>query len=294
MLKIDFCMIVHNGMPFIEWNLEAIYPFANRIIIVEGPVRIMRDLGFGPSSDGTIETVKSFPDPEGKIILESRSDWKEKDDMIRAQEKHFAGNWLFEVDVDEFYHPEDMKMVFKWLESHPECYSMSFRLNTFFGRFDRTIGGFEAEFEVHRLFRLSPGARWLTHRPPTLLWAPTGKTCREMGHADGTKELGVRIYHISHAPPRRMKWKADYYAKLSSSILPGYYDKVYVPWMRARTDEERMAVERQYKGVQEFKPQCRSEAYTLPFTGKLPPVLEKNRCVFEQLINQQCKELGIS
>jgi hypothetical protein len=293
MPKVDFSMIVHNGQPFLELNLQAIYPLANRIIIIEGPVALYRQMGFGKSDDGTLETIAAFPDPERKIFFESGLSWDEKDSMVRAQEKWFSGDWIWSVDADEFYHVSDMLKVFQWLDAHPECYSMSFRLFSFFGGFDRTIGGFEASFETHRLFRLSPGARWLTHRPPTLLWAPTGKTCREMGHVDGTATLDVRIHHYSHLPPKRMKHKALYYQKYSSSIIADYFPNLYIPWLAAKTDAERMAVENRYRGVQEFRPECRTEAYTVPFVGRHPYVIEQAKLRLEQQIRDECTALGI-
>lgn len=292
MPKVDFAMIVHNGQPFFELNLKNIYSFANRIIVVEGPVRRYREMGFGPSSDGTLEVLATFPDPERKIVFESGF-FEEKDDMVRRQERHFNGQWVWCCDADEFFHHDDMRKVLAWLEQHPECYSMSFRLLSFYGGFERTIGGFEAGFETHRLFRLSPGAKWLTHRPPTLVWTPTGRTCREMGHADGTKELGVHIHHYSHLPPKRMLHKARYYEMYSSSIIPNYFGRVYAPWLSARTDAERLAVERQFNGVQEFRPECRTAAYTTPFAGEHPEVIRLARPTIEAQIDLEKRELGI-
>jgi hypothetical protein len=36
--RITFGMIVLNGEPFMRYNLQAIYPFAHQIIVVEGAV----------------------------------------------------------------------------------------------------------------------------------------------------------------------------------------------------------------------------------------------------------------
>lgn len=292
MAKIDFGMIVFNAQPFLELNLKNIYSFANRIIIIEGPVNIYQKMGYSTSDDGTIEIIKNFPDPEKKIFFESGF-WKEKDEMVRAQEKYFNGDWIFAIDADEFYHHEDLNKLFCWLNLHDECYSVSFRLLSFFGGFDRTIGGFEADFEVHRLHRLSPNAKYLSHRPPTLLWTPTGKTCREMGHFDGTKELGIKIHHYSHLPPKRMKHKADYYQQYSRSIISNYFESLYVPWLKAKTDAERLSIENIYRGVQEFRPECRTDAYTLPFFGNHPNIIEENKKIIQEQIEREIKELNL-
>ena len=34
--RVSFGMIVLNGMPFVPYNLLALYPFAHQIIVVEG------------------------------------------------------------------------------------------------------------------------------------------------------------------------------------------------------------------------------------------------------------------
>ena len=44
--------------------------------------------------------------------------------------------------------------------------------------------GFEENFEVHRIQRFYPGARFATHRPPTILARMGGP--------------GVRIGHLNH------------------------------------------------------------------------------------------------
>jgi len=296
-MKIDFSMIVVNGQPFCSLNLESIYPFANRIIIIEGPVSRYRQMGIGTSNDGTLEAIKNFPDPEHKIILESSLEWEEKDDMVHAQEKWFSpdADWLWAVDADEFYHHDDMCKVINWLESHPNCYSMSFHFCSFYGGLTnlRTVGGFESKVENFRLQRLSPNAKWRTHRPPSMIWAPNGKLCREMGHTDGTKELGVRIFHFAYQPPMRVQYKTQYYQSWSISVMPDYFNKVYVPWMKAKTDEERFIVEKRFNGVQEFHPEVRGSAYTMPFTGKLPDIIERERTKIETQIQEQLKALGI-
>lgn len=290
-MKIDFAMIVFNGEPFISLNLENIYSFANKIIIIEGPVLHYQKLGIKSSTDNTINIIKNFPDPDKKIILESGL-WNEKDDMLKAQEKYFDGDWAWVPDADEFWKTEDMENIIRYLDSHSNCYSMSFNLLSF-PCFTRYIGGFEAEFETYRLQRISQGAKWITHRPPTLSWGSSGKTCKEMGHVNGTKELGAKIYHYSHMPPKRMEYKSRYYKQLSTSILPDYFEKIYVPWLKAETDEERLEIEKRNNGFQEFKATCRTEAFTKKFDGTHPSIIQKEMKNIEMQIEKECIELGI-
>jgi hypothetical protein len=298
MKKIDFSMIVFNGDHVLKENLETIYPFANRIIIIEGPVKHYQQMGFKSSTDDTINIIRTFPDPDKKIIL-TQGQWNEKDDMVKAQERHFSGDFVWGVDCDEIFRPEDIEKVFKYLDSHPNCYSMAFRLRSFYGGFDRYISGFEENFEVHRIQRIIPGqSTWKTHRPPTMIWPPTGSTCAEMGHINHmeTDSWGIRIWHYSHVFPKQVKAKMDYYKSWGGSgIISNYWDNLYVPWMRASTEEEKLNIEKlpQFVGVQEWIPQRRGPAFTARFDGKHPEAVDKAISTLKKRIEKEAIELKI-
>jgi len=76
--RITFGMIVLNGEPFVRYNLRALYPFANQIIVVEGasPAAVRVATPDGHSRDSTMETLRRFQaeeDPEGKVtVVDSR------------------------------------------------------------------------------------------------------------------------------------------------------------------------------------------------------------------------------
>ena len=296
-MKIDFTMIVFNGDYVLKENLESIYPFANKIIITEGPVKYYRSLGFTQSTDNTVNIIKSFPDPENKIIL-IQGQWEEKDDMCKAQEKYFAGDYVWHVDSDELYRKEDMKKVIDYLELHPECYSMAFRLYSFYGNLEYYISGFEENFEVIRIQKIIPGqSKILTHRPPTFIWPLTNKTCKEMGHINqfqSEKMFGIRIFHYPYVFPSQAKAKFDYYKSWGGAgIISNIWDNIYVPWMRAKTDEEKLKVEQPYGGVQEWIFSRRGPAFTVRFNGRHPEVIEKSLSLFNQRIMSETKKLGI-
>jgi hypothetical protein len=295
-MKISFGMIVFNGGYVLKENLESIYPFAENIVITEGPVSHYRKLGFTKSTDNTIEIIKNFPDPENKIKLIS-GQWISKDDMCNAYAPHLKGDFVWHVDSDELYKQEDMKSVIKYLTDHKECYSMAFKLRSFYGGLDRYISGFEENFEVHRIQRIIPGkSTWLTHRPPTMIWPPTGKKCRDMGHVGfhTTGSWGIRIYHYSHVFPEQVKAKmAYYYNRDPRGIIQDYWNKLYVPWMRAKTEKEKLQIEQPTKGVQEWLPHRRGSAFTAKFTGQHPDSIKKSINDLKKRINKELKDLGI-
>ena len=295
-VKIDFGMIVFNGEYVLKENLESLYPFANQIIIVEGPVKHYCDLGFTTSTDDTISIIKSFPDPENKIKL-IQGQWSEKDEMCNAYAKFLTGDFVWHVDSDELYKKEDMEKVIKYLnDNYDSCYSMSFRLRSFYGGFDRFISGFEENFEVHRIQKIIPGkSKWVTHRPPTMLWPPTGKSCKEMGHVDhfqSEKLFGVRIYHYPYVFPSQVKLKIEYYSSWTQ-IIENYWDVLFVPWMKAQTEEEKLKIEKPTLGVQEWKPENRGPAFTAKFNGTHPEIIIKSIDKLKERIYKESIALGI-
>jgi len=293
MIKVDFCMIVFNGDYVLKENLESLYPFANKIIITEGPVKYYRGLGFKESTDNTLNIIKTFPDPDNKIVL-IQGQWNEKDDMIKAQEKYYTGDYVWHIDSDELYKSEDMKKVIEYIDKNQKtCYSMSFRLFSFYGGLERYISGFEENFEV---VRIQKRGKWRTHRPPTMV-LNNGKTCREMGHVDhyqSEKMFGIRIYHYPYVFPTQAKVKVDYYQSWGGSgIIANYWNSLFVPWMRAKTEEEKLKIEQPTKGVQEWVPSRRPPAFTKLFVGKHPEVIENIKDKLNERIKNEGIKLGI-
>jgi len=296
-MKLSFGMIVFNGDYVLQENLETIYPYAHEIVIAEGPVAHYQKQGFTKSTDNTIDIIKSFPDPQKKIRL-IHGPWANKDAMCNAFLKPMTGDYVWHVDADEIYRPLDIERVVKYLDSHMDsCYSMSFKLCSFYGGLERQISGFEETFEVHRIKKIIPGrSRWLTHRPPTMIWPLTGKKCREMGHIDHntTDRWGIRIFHYSFVFPSQVKAKTKYYYDRDpGGIVPNYWDKLFVPWMKANTEAEKLKIEQPTRGVHVWLPHRRGDAFTKIFTGKHPDAIENARLKIEQRILDECKQLGI-
>jgi hypothetical protein len=297
MVKISFGMIVFNGDYVLRQNLESIYPFAHEIVIAEGPVQHYQNLGFSCSTDNTVDIIKSFPDPEGKIkLIQGR--WQEKDAMCQAYLAQMTGDYVWHVDSDEFYRTGDMAWLINHLERNKDsCYSMSFKLYSFFGGFERHISGFEETFEVHRIQKIIPGqSRWVTHRPPTMIWPPTGKTCRQMGHTDHntTDSWGIRLFHYSFVFPAQVKAKTEYYYRRDPrGIIPNYWNGLFVPWLHAATEAEKLRIEQPTLGVQVWLPPRRGPAFTKAFAGEHPDIIKRDMPLLLQRIEDEKRHFGI-
>jgi hypothetical protein len=229
-IKISFGIIVLNGQPFLEYNLRALYPFAYQIIVVEGAVRAAESLATadGHSTDGTLQMLREFQrenDPEGKLLVVTAADegykdgfWPEKDEMSQAYAKRITGDWLWQVDSDEFYRSEDMQSIAAQLEADTSVTTVSFPYLEFFGSFRSYITGQWHIYEhplFHRLFRWGPGYRYVNHRPPTVI-DHEGSDLREKHWLRNPQNNGlpVTLFHYSYVFPRQARQKVGYYSNV--------------------------------------------------------------------------------
>ena len=227
--RITFGIIVLNGEPFTKYNLRSIYPYAHEIIVVEGAAPGAANIAGtdGHSRDGTLDVLRRFKadeDPDDKLTIVTAEDeghpdgfWPgEKDEQSRAYARRATGDYLWQVDIDEFYLSEDIELVLAMLRDDPTIDTMTFRQITFWGGLDYIVDGWylrRGAADYHRLFRWGPGFDYTTHRPPTVTDA-SGRDLRA-GHwldAAATAKSGIRLYHYSLLFPKQVMDKSDYYA----------------------------------------------------------------------------------
>lgn len=229
--RITFGMIVLNGEPFLRYNLRSIYPFAHQIIVAEGasPRAAHAATPDGHSLDGTLTALYRFKaeeDPDDKLIIVTaemcghlNGFWPgEKDEQSRAYADRATGDWLWQIDVDEFYHPSDIARVIAFLQQHPETTCLCFRAYHFWGGFDYCAEGgifWHRQYQgepwgrYRRVLRWRPGYRYDSHRPPTIV-DERGRniTRRRMYVADS---FGVWMYHYYMVFPHQFSRKGAYY-----------------------------------------------------------------------------------
>jgi len=228
--RITFGMIVLNAEPFVRYNLRALLPFAHEIIVVEGATHSARSVAdeTGHSKDGTLQHLREFmktEDPDKKIRLitaedEGRPDgfWPgEKDQMSQAYARRATGDWLWQIDADEFYHPEAMRTVLSFLQAHPETTAVNFRQIGFWGspaiRVDSWYLYRGGHCDFQRLFRWKPGYRYTSHRPPTVV-DENGRNLHTIRPvtAGQMKKRGVVLLHYLLLLPKQVEEKCAYYA----------------------------------------------------------------------------------
>lgn len=235
--RISFGIIVLNGEPFTKYCIRQIYPYAYEIIVVEGGSnKAINEALNGHSIDGTLEELWRFKkkeDPEDKINIITRDGfWSEKDEQSQAYAKVATGDYLWQVDIDEFYKHEDMEKVCKLLRQHPEISGMSFRQITFWGAPDFYCDNyFLRSFEYNRLFKWGKGFQYKTHRPPTV-YNEKGIDLRQLNwwNAQKTFSQGLILYHYSLLFPEQVRKKCSYYST-PSDITDKGFNKGIQKWM---------------------------------------------------------------
>jgi hypothetical protein len=238
--RITFGMVVLNGEPFIRYNLRALYPFAHEIIVVEGaaPAAVSIATPDGHSLDDTLHALHDFKaheDPENKLTIVTAEDdglpngfWPgEKDEQSRAYARRATGDWLWQVDVDEFYQPQDMHWITSRLLTESGIHAISFKQIQFWGGLDYYVDGWYLRYyggEVfHRLFRWEPGYTYTAHRPPTVV-NQDQVDLRRLGHVQAQQMVrrGIYLYHYSLVFPAQVEAKSHYYSRVSW----GTFDKM--------------------------------------------------------------------
>lgn len=266
MANVCFYMIAFNSDHVLEPVLKTITPFGP-VVIAEGPVTYWQRRGYTTSTDNTNAILHDYL-PFANIL---HGQWREKDQMQRAAESLIPDDtthvWI--VDADECYHASQMRLVLSWLDNLD---SVSFRTNSFWAGFYRIIGGFEEDYEVHRIKRWYPGATFATHRPPTVL-DRAGVPMREKRHLnhDQTDDLGIRMYHYSYVYPSQVTAKHAYYRDRDpSGCIANWPESVYRAWL-----DDPDGTEKLWHGVHNQIPARRGDTFTRPFSGKHPEHIDR-------------------
>lgn len=226
--RITFGIIVLNGEPFTRYCLRSIYPYAYEIIVVEGGHEDSKSVctSDGHSIDGTLETLYKFKkeeDPEDKLIIVTRNGfWPKKDELgndrtpqSRAYAERAKGDYLWQIDIDEFYKDEDIVKVIEMITKDPEITVISFPVINFWGDINYTVDSWELRrglMYVQRIFKWSPNYYYLTHEPPTVVDEnKVDLRTKKWITAKKMRRMGIYMYHYSLLFPWQVEQKVKIY-----------------------------------------------------------------------------------
>lgn len=236
--KITFGIIVLNGEPFVRYCLRSIYPFAHEIIVVEGGHEDAKSVctNDGHSIDTTLETLYKFKEEEdvqNKLTIVTKNGfWPHKDEMgrsrtaqCRAYAERATGDYLWQIDIDEFYKKEDMLEIIKLLSNNSSITAISFKQKSFWGGIDylsesyallRNRGGW------NRIFKWGSNYKYVTHEPPTVT-DENGIDLHKKHWISGEKMRGKNIYmyHYSLLFPWQVQQKVKVYKNEKPELCAG-------------------------------------------------------------------------
>jgi hypothetical protein len=219
------CIGAFNEESFIEYNLKSIYNEVDKIIVVEGAVDNYKFASNnGRSTDLTLEKIRSFKDPDGKIeLIIKDGPWKDLEEqkqvfLDRAEqiqkENPNLKIWMCITDCDEFYHPIDIRRYRKAIELKP--YATEF-IPTFL-HFWRDFSHIRVPCEkwniLHqRVTKYQRGMRYLTH--PIAYDEQGVDTCLSGQYQPFRFQIpNLFVYHYGNIKPIEFQQaKADFYQR---------------------------------------------------------------------------------
>lgn len=250
-MKPSFVMIVLNGMPFIEFSLQAIYDFAYEVVIIEGAVKTCMFAANpdGSSKDGTIEFIESFPDPENKIKI-IRGTWSEKCEMQNEALKQISGDYVWLVDSDEVYHKKDIQKVIRMLKEDSTITRVDFFPYNFWKGFDYIMSSpklVNDAYSFRRVFKFIPGAVFTNHRPITMSWGKGVVKKEHIIKASRMMKEGIRFCHYSYVLANQVYEKTEYRCRRCGPAAHGvnrmeWFEKGFLKW----TPKNRKEIEKKY------------------------------------------------
>jgi len=238
-MKISVGTILFNAESCLPKNmlnawLAQAYDIADQILITEGATRAKNHYfdgdassmtEDGKSTDETIEIIRSFPDPERKILLFQSNDfWDGKTTMCNAWNDHVTGDYLWFISSDEFYLEEDIGKILKLLEDE-EPDQVDFFADHFWGDFNHCVdermdGSWGNDIPWERIFKHIPGSKWERHEPPRYLH-PDGALTIDKKLMDKYKTLamGIKLKHYAYVCEQQVDFKTKFYKDQSCRRL---------------------------------------------------------------------------
>lgn len=225
--KISFMMLLYNGLTNLpEGMLSAAFrqvqDIAHEIYVIEGATQLAKfSSADGRSTDGTIDFLHDAMRKDRRIkLIQKKNLWDDKNQMVCATNNIFQGDYVWQLDSDEFYHENDIPRIVKMLEDRQPL-EVDFYSYVFWGGYtdcitERTGKTWTNEKPKRRIFRNKPGVSfWTSHNPPSYHYDETTE-CSEQVNVitrEETLAMGMKIFHYSYVERAQAEFKSRYYLK---------------------------------------------------------------------------------
>lgn len=231
-MKISLFSIVFNVIETLPkdmfmLNILNMYDFVDEIIIVEGATKSRNHYydgnatsftSDGRSTDGTIDLLKELEKLEKVKVIYSEGFWDGKTSMCNAASNIATGDYIWQLDSDEFYKKEDIVKLKNILEiEKPD--SIHFYANHFFGGYNSCIDEREPNEWGNgtpccwmRIFRHVAGkSSWISHEPSRYLCDGLNCEYGKVVNRNMTLSMGIKLYHYSYVQYSQIIFKSLFY-----------------------------------------------------------------------------------
>ena len=174
----------------------------------------------GHSLDGTLEFLQNYRDPKNKIqIITNDTFWPDKTVMCNAWASKATGDYIWQLDSDEFYKLDDLIKINKILDDLNNIDAVYFTAYNFVDSF-YTIRKNNDDNKWMRLFRHKKGySYWESHEPPIYI---TDGECMNIGNVmdhHKTKEMQIYMYHYTNVITKQKLFK-ELFFQLPRNNIP--------------------------------------------------------------------------
>lgn len=184
---ISAMIIVYNNARMIRQCVEHIVDVVDVVSIAEGGVtaqcfchtKIDNLETTARSTDGTNDILDELQAkyPDRVIVSRKKDRWGCKEEMCNASIKKVEPGILWQIDSDEFWFRQHMRIINDWMAENPSYTAIEFWARHFFGGFTQHTEMIEGKPNTNegwgnnppwrRVFR-HDGKKWASHEPPRL------------------------------------------------------------------------------------------------------------------------------
>lgn len=223
-IRIGVGICAHNDEEYIAYALRAIYDSAHVIAV---NVDVGQSWGgVEETPDRTMEIVRGFPDPEGKLRI-AVGEWPSEIDQRNASLDVVRGeaNYYMVLDPDEIYSFEDLARLKRFIAWRPHIGQFRIRLNTYWKTNPFCVIDPPEPLRAYVISRIRPSTRFVGLRNTNERWRSTVPrkvaVMRHFSYARSSESVLRKLRNFSHR----------------DQIVPNWFENVWLRWNSDHTIE---------------------------------------------------------
>lgn len=214
--RIAVGICAYNEEDYITYAIRAIYDFADRIAV---SVSIKPWSGDGAPPDRTLDLVREFPDPAGKLRIQTGY-WATETDQRNANLDlaRDAADYYMVVDADEIYTPEDLRRLRSYIAWRPYIGQFRMRFRTYWKTNPFYVIDPPEPLKAYTITRVRPVTRFVGLRRTNERWRRT------------IPRRVAECHHFSYARPNESVLRKIRSFSHRSELVPNWFENVWLRW----------------------------------------------------------------